>query len=85
VKEEKSHLEQSFFFGRKFDYNTFIYFSNMCSEKLLKYRNYNPRIKEEMTMAKEYMQRGKGKLNNDEAKYIFFWGMDMYFQKGDEE
>ena len=27
------------------------------------------------------MGTGKAKINNDEAKYIFFWGMDMNFKK----
>ena len=26
----------------------------------------------------------KIKINNDEAKYIFFWGMDMKFKKDEE-
>lgn len=81
VNQESSHLERNFFFSRKFDYTTFVHFSNTCSEKLVKYGVYYNYIKDDLNKAKEYMGIGKTKINNDEAKYIFFWGMDMKFKK----
>ena len=41
-----------------------------------------------MNKAKEYMASSSKKINNDEAKYIFFWGLDTLFEddkKGIEE
>lgn len=81
VNQESSHLERNFFFSKKFDYTTFIHFANTCSEKLTKYGVYYNNIKDDLNKAKEYMGTGKAKINNDEAKYIFFWGMDMNFKK----
>lgn len=80
INEETSHLEKNFFFSRKFDQATFIIFANTCTEKLLKYGAYYKQIKEDLNEAKEYMISKDKKLNNDESKYIFFWGMDMYFE-----
>ena len=73
---ESSHLEKNFFFSRKFDNKTFILFANTCSEKLQKYGTYYSNIKDKMNQAKEYMASSFKKINNDEAKYIFFWGLD---------
>lgn len=84
ISQESSHLERNFFFSRKFDYTTFVHFANTCSEKLTKYGVYYNYIKEDLNKAKEYMGTGKIKINNDEAKYIFFWGMDMKFKKDEE-
>lgn len=84
INQESSHLERNFFFSRKFDYTTFIHFANQCSEKLTKYGTYYNYIREDLNKAKEYMGTGKIKINNDEAKYIFFWGMDMKFKKDEE-
>ena len=33
-----------------------------------------------MNQAKEYMASSFKKINNDEAKYIFFWGLDTLFE-----
>ena len=33
-----------------------------------------------MNQAKEYMASNFKKINNDEAKYIFFWGLDTLFE-----
>lgn len=87
VKDESSHLEKNFFFGRKFDFKTFVYFSNLCIEKLTKYGVYsnNSYLKKLASMAKEYMKLGQGDLSSDEAKYIFFWGMDFYINNKKEE
>ena len=39
-----------------------------------------------MNEARDYMATNPNeKLNNDEAKYIFFWGMDMWFDKDTNE
>lgn len=77
---ESSHLEKNFFFSRKFDNKTFILFANTCSEKLQKYGTYYSNIKDKMNQAKEYMASSSKKINNDEAKYIFFWGLDTLFE-----
>lgn len=78
---ESSHLEKNFFYSRKFDSKTFVLFANTCSEKLQKYNAYYDRIKNDMSEAKEYMASNQNeKLNNDEAKYIFFWGLDTIFE-----
>ena len=77
---ESSHLEKNFFFSRKFDNKTFILFANTCSEKLQKYGAYYSNIKDKMNQAKEYMASSFKKINNDEAKYIFFWGLDTLFE-----
>ena len=77
---ESSHLEKNFFFSRKFDNKTFILFANTCSEKLQKYGAYYSNIKDKMNQAKEYMASSSKKINNDEAKYIFFWGLDTLFE-----
>ncbi len=83
ISSESSHLEKNFFFSKKFDYVTFVQFANTCSEKLMKYGSYYKNIKEDLNEAKSYMISKDSKLNSDEAKYIFFWGMDTHF-KGDE-
>ena len=77
---ESSHLEKNFFYSRKFDNKTFILFANTCSEKLQKYGTYYSNIKDKMNQAKEYMASSFKKINNDEAKYIFFWGLDTLFE-----
>ena len=77
---ESSHLEKNFFYSRKFDNKTFILFANTCSEKLQKYGAYYSNIKDKMNQAKEYMASSSKKINNDEAKYIFFWGLDTLFE-----
>lgn len=77
---ENSHLEKNFFYSRKFDNKTFILFANTCSEKLQKYGAYYSNIKDKMNQAKEYMASSSKKINNDEAKYIFFWGLDTLFE-----
>lgn len=83
VSAESSHLEKNFFFSRRFDEKTFILFMNTCSEKLKKYGAYYKEIKEDINEAKEYMISNT-KLNSDEAKYIFFWGLDVIFEEDKE-
>jgi CRISPR-associated protein Csh1 len=36
-QNNESYLEKNFFFGRKYDFKTFVYFSNQCSELMYKY------------------------------------------------
>ena len=43
-------------------------------------RKYYSNIKDKMNQAKEYMASSFKKINNDEAKYIFFWGLDTLFE-----
>ncbi|MGL5150976.1 MAG: hypothetical protein ACRC7N_10450, partial [Clostridium sp.] len=47
-------------------------------------------LKGMLVEAKELMASKENKISTDEAKYLFFWGMDMYFkiegkEKLDEE
>ena len=85
IGSQSSHLEKSFFFGRKFNFDSFINFANTCTQKLSNYGTYYTGIKNKINLAKEYMQNGENKLRSDEAKYIFFWGMDMYFDNKKED
>lgn len=76
-----SHLEKNFFYSRKFDSKTFTLFADTCREKLQKYSAYYDRIRKDMNEARDYMATNPNeKLNNDEAKYIFFWGLDIMFE-----
>ncbi|MBM6861061.1 hypothetical protein H9X78_11350, partial [Clostridium saudiense] len=45
------------------------------------YRISSGWLKGILTEAKELMADEGKKLSADEAKYIFFWGMDSYFEK----
>ena len=49
-------------------------------KNLQKYGAYYSNIKDKMNQAKEYMASSSKKINNDEAKYIFFWGLDTLFE-----
>lgn len=81
---DRSSLDKNFFFARKFDFKDFIYFSNLLSDKMIKYRITSGWIKGILTESKELMSKPTGKLSSDEAKYIFFWGMDSYFKKDEQ-
>ncbi len=83
--DERTSLEKTFFFARKFDFNDFIYFSNLLSDKAIKYKSNTIYFKNMLCEAKELMARKEGKLSFDEAKYLFFWGMDSYFKKEDDK
>ncbi len=76
---ERTSLEKNFFFARKFDFNDFIYFCNLLTDKAIKYRADKVFFKNMLTEAKNYMAKREGTLGFDEAKYLFFWGVDMYF------
>jgi CRISPR-associated protein Csh1 len=78
---DKTSLDKNFFFARKFDFKDFIYFSNLLSDKMVKYRISVIKLKNMLTDAKELMTERTAKLSSDEAKYVFFWGMDSYFKK----
>jgi len=78
-KNVESYLEKNFFFGRKYDFTTFIYLSNQCSELMHKYGVQNKHhLKNMSSDSKELMSSGVEKLGSDEAKYIFFWGMQQW-------
>lgn len=81
--DERTSLEKTFFFARKFDFNDFIYFSNLLSDKAIKYKSNTIFFKNMLCEAKDLMSKKEGKLSFDEAKYLFFWGMDSYFKKED--
>lgn len=82
---DRSSLDKNFFFARKFDFKDFIYFSNLLSDKTIKYRINQIKLKEMLMEGKNLMANKEGKLSADEAKYIFFWGMDSYFGKDKEK
>ena len=81
-QSNESYLEKNFFFGRKYDFKTFTYFSNQCSELMYKYGVQNKGyLKDLISTSKELMGTGDDKLSSDEAKYIFFWGMQQWIGK----
>jgi CRISPR-associated protein Csh1 len=79
-----SYLEKNFFFGRKYDWDTFLYFANQCFDLSVKYgalhkkyiKEFNSRLKEFMVPA----ENKNVKLSPEEAKYIFAWGMSQWFE-----
>lgn len=73
-----SHLESGFIFYQKFDYSTFIKIANKCKEQFIKYKKSNAytSIFNEM---RELISNNPKKITQDEAKYIFFWGMESFF------
>lgn len=81
---DRSSLDKNFFFARKFDFRDFIYFTNLLSDKVIKYKINSSWINGVINTGKELMAKNESKLSTDEAKYIFFWGMTMYFKKNDE-
>lgn len=77
AQEGSTSLEKSFFYSRKFDKKTFMVLANKCSDGLYKYGVSNDRfLKKYITEAKALYGQGAMLLGTDEAKYIFFWGMD---------
>lgn len=81
-QNNESYLEKNFFFGRKYDFKTFVYFSNQCSELMYKYGVQNKGyLKDLISVSKELIGSGDSKLSSDEAKYIFFWGMQQWIGK----
>lgn len=87
IKYEKTSLDKNFFFARKFDFKDFIYFCNLLNDKVAKYGVYNNKFKNMISEAKGLISKNENKLSNQESKYLFFWGMDMYFkgEKNDTE
>ncbi|WP_462272607.1 TIGR02556 family CRISPR-associated protein [Methanohalophilus sp.] len=82
LQNATSHLEKNFFFGRKFDFKTFVYIANQCSELMYKYGVQNKKyLNNYLSSSKELMGAGNEKIPNDEAKYIFFWGMQQWIGK----
>jgi CRISPR-associated protein Csh1 len=86
IDNTESYLEKNFFFGRKYDFKTFVYFSNQCSELMYKYGVQNKGyLKDLISSSKELIGVGDEKLSSDEAKYIFFWGMEQWIGKSKNE
>jgi len=82
---DKTSLEKKFFFARKFNHQDFIYFCNLLEDKAIKYNITTNYFKNMITEAKTYMANSKNQLPYDEAKYLFFWGIDSYFKKSEED
>lgn len=82
---DRTSLEKNFFFAKKFDFKDFVYFANLIEEKLIKYRIDKLFLKKMLCEAKELMANRQNQLSLDEAKYIFFWGLDSYFGKSVSE
>lgn len=82
---QKTPLEKNFFFARKFNFEDFIYFCNLLEDKAIKYMITNTTYKNMLSEAKLYMANRENKLSQDEAKYLFFWGLHSYFKPDSEE
>ncbi|MHB8102378.1 MAG: TIGR02556 family CRISPR-associated protein [Methanosarcina sp.] len=80
----ESYLEKNFFFGRKYDWDTFMYFANQCFDLSVKYGVSHKKYIGELDCAlKEYIVPVNGKkstLSPEEAKYVFAWGMRQWFE-----
>lgn len=85
IPQDRTSLDKNFFFARKFNFDDFIYFSNLLNDKAVKYRVDTITFKDMITEAKLYMAKREGRLSQDEAKYLFFFGMDSYFKKEKED
>lgn len=90
-KPQRSYAENGFFFGRKFDRSTFIYFTNLCTELSIKYQKFNiPYVKQAISDVHSLMASVHGNkptISDDEAEYIFMWGMSQWYknEKHDED
>lgn len=79
-ESKKTSLEKNFFSSRRFSFEDFIYLSNLLEDKAIKNSRANITFKNMMCEAKDYMAKGEQRLSQDEAKYLFFWGMNSYFK-----
>ncbi|MCT4507856.1 MAG: TIGR02556 family CRISPR-associated protein [Tepidibacter sp.] len=84
-KNSKTSLEKKFLFSRRFDFNDFIYFSNLLTDKMEKYKIESVYLKNMISEAKLLMANRENRISQDEAKYIFAWGKDFYFEKEKKE
>ncbi|SHJ72427.1 TIGR02556 family CRISPR-associated protein [Tepidibacter formicigenes] len=84
-ENSKTSLEKNFLFARRFDFNDFIYFSNLLTDKIEKYKVESNYLKNMISEAKLLMANKENKISQDEAKYIFAWGKDSYFEKEKNE
>jgi len=84
LESEKTSLEKNFFFARKFDFSDFVYFCNLLEDKAIKYKKSTVFFKKMICEAKEYIANRENRLAFDEAKYLFFWGLDSYFNNEQE-
>lgn len=75
--KSESYLEKGFFYSRKFDQKTFMILANKCSDALYKYGVTDHFLKQDVTEAKALYGNAKETISTEEAKYIFFWGMDQ--------
>lgn len=77
-KNQTSHLENASIFLQRFDRFMFFRLSNICQDQFNKYKKMNTYslLFNEM---KDLMAKDTKDINQDEAKYIFFWGMESFF------
>lgn len=77
---QKTPLEKNFFFARRFKFEDFVYFCNLLEDKAIKHSVSDITFSNMLSDAKLNMANKENKLSQDEAKYLFFWGMDAYFK-----
>jgi len=78
-KEDKSHLESNFLLSQSFNKETFLKISNQCKDQFRKYGK--PQAHQKLFLeTREYMANSKNShLSSDEAKFIFYWGTEIFF------
>ena len=84
LEKDRTSLEKNFFFSRRFSFEDFIWFSNLLADKAVKYSVDKWYIEDILSKSKAYMAKKEGKLSQDEAKYLFYWGMHSYFKFDNE-
>lgn len=82
---DKTSMDKNFNFSRRFKFEDFIYFSNFITDKCKKYSIGTTKYKIMIGEAKDYIAKREDKLSQDEAKYIFLWGIDAYFKSEKQE
>jgi len=83
-EKDRTSLEKNFFFSRRFSFEDFIWFSNLLADKAVKYSVDKWYIEDILSKSKAYIAKKEGKLSQDEAKYLFYWGMHSYFKFDNE-
>lgn len=74
---KKSHLESAFLFDKKFDCKTFYQISDKVKMQFIKYGKLQ--AYESLFSEMRCFMANNTKLSPEEAKYIFFWGMEIFF------
>lgn len=74
---KKSHLESAFLFDKKFDYKTFEQLSNKVKTQFIKYGKLQ--AYESLFAEMKYFMTDGAKISPEEAKLLFFWGMEIFF------